>query len=114
VYLSTILPNPKRYHAAFERGSLSPGWVDKMRKIFRRMRERGWYDAQATDFGLQELTDFRFVREGSIAPPRHVVGKAAGLPYELPAGEAWEAWPSDAEPPPADAWENQGETGEEP
>jgi hypothetical protein len=114
VYLSTILPNPKRYHAAFERGSLSPGWLDKMRKILKRMRERSWYDAQAVDYGLKELEAFRFVPEGTIAPPRHVVGSAAPLPYQLGAGEGWESLPGAAEELAPDQWEPDGDAASEP
>ena len=81
VYLSTILPNPKIFYGAFERGSLSSGRVDKMKKIFARMRARSWYSPEAVDYGLQELADFKFVPEGTVTAAREIPGTTAPLPY---------------------------------
>ncbi len=81
IFLATILPNPKRYHSFFERGALSPAWIDQMRHMLLRMRERGWYSPEAVDYGLKELQNFRFVPEGTIVAPRQIPGHAAPLPY---------------------------------
>ena len=81
IFLSTILPNPKRYHAYFERGALTPSWTEQMRKQLVRLRERGAYSPEAYEYGLQELQSFKFVPEGSVVAPRIVPGEAAPLPY---------------------------------
>jgi hypothetical protein len=96
VYLSTILPGPKRYHAHFERGALPPGWKDRMRTIFDRMRQRGWYSPEAVDYGLAELDRFRFVAEGTPTEARTIPGTTAPLPYEggEAALDAWEDVPA--------------------
>jgi hypothetical protein len=80
VYLSTILPNPKGYHSHFERGAPPPQWFDRMRKIFARMRSRGWYSPEAVEYGLAELQRFRFVPEGTPTEAREIPGHAAPLP----------------------------------
>jgi membrane peptidoglycan carboxypeptidase len=81
IYLSTILPNPKRYHLAFERGSVGAGRIDEMRKMLARMRAREWYSPEAVDYGMKELESFHFVPEGTITPPRQIPGGTAPLPY---------------------------------
>ena len=89
VYLATILPNPKRYHAYFERGALTPSWVAQMRQMLIRLRERGSYSQEATDYGLHEVEDFHFHPEGTVVPPRQLPGGAAPLPYlEALSGQA--------------------------
>lgn len=90
VYLSTILPNPKLYHGHFERGSLSPTWVDRMKKIFARMRARGWYSTDAVEYGLSELENFRFVPEGTVTAPREIPGTTAPLPYMRDFSGSWD------------------------
>ena len=81
VYLATILPNPKRYHAYFERGALTPSWTEQMRKMLVRLRERGSYTPEATDYGMHELDGFHFYPEGTVVPARQLPGGAAPLPY---------------------------------
>lgn len=99
VYLSTILPNPKRYHVHFERGALSPQWTEIMRRMLVRLRERGSYSPEAVEYGFSELKDFRFVPEGTVVAPRLVPGAAAPLPYMRGFGEdpAWDnpVWDED-------------------
>jgi len=80
-FLASILPNPKRYHSFFERGSLSPGFTSEMKVMLKRMRDRGWYSPEAADYGLSELQSFHFTPEGSIVPARQIPGHAAPLPY---------------------------------
>lgn len=81
VFLSTILPNPKRYHSYYQKNALSSGWAATMRSQMKRMGERGAYDERATAYGLLEIENFRFVKDGSIPPPRIIPGSAAPLPY---------------------------------
>jgi len=81
VYLSTILPNPKRYHSHFERGALSPQWVEIMRRNLVRLRERGSYSPELAEYGLSELQNFRFVPEGAVVASRQIPGATAPLPY---------------------------------
>jgi hypothetical protein len=101
VYLSTILPNPKRYHAYFERGALTPSWTEQIRRMLVRLRERGSYSPEAYEYGLSELQSFKFVPEGNVVAPRIVPGEAALLPYMQGYGEgATPSWDD-----PADAWD---------
>jgi membrane peptidoglycan carboxypeptidase len=81
VFLSTILPNPKRYHGFFEKRALSPQWIEIMKRMLARLRDRGSYDPEAAAYGLSELTDFKFVPEGTIVASRIIPGGAAPLPY---------------------------------
>jgi hypothetical protein len=81
VYLSTILPNPKRYHSHFERGALSTQWMEIMRRMLVRLRERGSYSPEVAEYGLGEVKAFRFVPEGAIVPARLLPAGAAPLPY---------------------------------
>jgi hypothetical protein len=89
VYLSTILPNPKRYHSHFEQRGLPDYWSDRMRKIFARMKARGWYTDEAVAYGLRELEDFHFVPEGTITEPRTIPGSTAPLPYMRAFDTEW-------------------------
>jgi hypothetical protein len=97
VYLATILPNPKRYHLAFERGALSAGWIDQMRKMLIRMRARDWYTPEAVDYGFKELESFHFAPEGTIVPSRQIPGGTAALPY-MQAFAQQPGWGDDSEP----------------
>jgi hypothetical protein len=72
VYLSTILPNPKRYHSFFERRAVSPRWLELFPAIFRRLGEKGWYSEEAVQYGLAELANFRFYPAGETPPPRQL------------------------------------------
>ncbi len=81
VFLATILPAPKRYHAFFEKGAITPGFANVMRQLLKRLREHGFYDAAATEYGMHELEHFSFVPEGGAAPPRTIPGGTVALPY---------------------------------
>lgn len=87
-FFATILPNPKRYHSFFERGTVTPTWATTMRKLIERLRERGAYDAAAADYGMREIEHFRFSPEGSAAPPRVITGATAPLPFEADAAQS--------------------------
>ena len=88
VYLATILPNPKRYHSFLDEGALVASWMSQMRQMLARLKERGSYSQEATDYGLHEIEDFHFHPEGTIVPPRQLPGGAATLPYLQGAGRA--------------------------
>jgi hypothetical protein len=111
VFLATILPNPKRYHVFFEKGAVTPGWASNMRRLLARLKEKGFYDAAATEYGLKELEHFRFVPEGTAVEPRVIPGGTAALPYsaEVPAAPANGAVDGDSDPgfdtPPADGYD---------
>lgn len=70
VYLSTILPNPKKYHVFYERKSVPPSWLELMQPILRRLGEKGWISTEAMEYGLAELRAFRFYGQGEGVPPR--------------------------------------------
>ncbi len=82
-FLATILPNPKKYHASYARGSLSPGVANKMRFLIRHMGRKARIDAVAVEHGLAEVDRFSFQSpDADSAPgPRTFVGAAASLPY---------------------------------
>jgi hypothetical protein len=104
VFLATILPNPKRYHSFFDRGSVPQSWISQMRQMLVRLRERGSYSPEAADYGLHEIEEFHFHPEGTVVPPRQVPGGAAPLPY-LQALAGQPGWGDDdaAVDPPASA-----------
>jgi penicillin-binding protein 1A len=81
VFLATILPNPKRYHSYYQRNALSSSWASQMRSMMKRMGERGAYDAKAVEYGMMEIDNFRFVKDGAAAAPRVIPGTTAPLPY---------------------------------
>jgi hypothetical protein len=94
-YLATILPSPKRYGAQYEKGEPSASTLERMRKLILRMKEKGGLGPESTRFGLEELSHFRFVREGQIAEPRTLPTDAGALPHMagdalwgVPGGEA--------------------------
>ncbi|MGO9829596.1 MAG: transglycosylase domain-containing protein [Myxococcaceae bacterium] len=42
VFLATIIPNPVKYHALFERGALTGSWERRTRDLISKMRGAGW------------------------------------------------------------------------
>jgi Transglycosylase/Domain of Unknown Function (DUF748) len=87
VFLSTILPNPKKYHSYYDKNALSSSWMSQMRSQMKRMGERGAYDAKAVEYGMSEIDRFRFAKDGAPAAPRIIPGATAPLPY-MAAGPA--------------------------
>ncbi|MGO8971590.1 MAG: transglycosylase domain-containing protein [Myxococcaceae bacterium] len=50
VFLATIIPNPVKYHALFERGALTGSWERRTRDLISKMRGAGWISvAEATE-----------------------------------------------------------------
>jgi hypothetical protein len=85
VFLATILPNPKHFHAYYEKKALSSSWVSNMRLNLKRMFERGAIDQQAFDYSQTELEHFHFGRENEVPVERTIPGAAAPLPYQAAA-----------------------------
>jgi hypothetical protein len=52
-----------------------------MRKLILRMKEKGGLGPESARFGLEELSHFRFVHEGSIAQPRVLPTDVGVLPH---------------------------------
>jgi hypothetical protein len=103
-YLATILPSPKRYGAQYEKGEPSASTLERMRKLILRMKEKGGLGPESTRFGLEELSHFRFVREGQIPEPRTLPTDAGVLPHM--AGDALWGVP-DGQAPAADlGWDD--------
>lgn len=80
-YLATILPAPKRYHVHYEHGAVPTSWLERMRKLIVRLKERGALGPESSRFGLAELAAFKFVPEGSIPEPRIVPTDVGPLPH---------------------------------
>jgi hypothetical protein len=97
VYLSMILPNPRRYHVHFESGEIPASWVERMRRILLRMAENEWYSPEAVAYGLREIERFHFARAGEVPESRQIPGGAARLPYVQEYDDEWE-WDPDAVP----------------
>ena len=87
VFIATILPNPKRYHAYYQKNAIPSGTLSNMRKFLSRLGDRGAFDKEATEYGLRELEHFRFARDSKPAEPRVVAGTAALLPYQMQAAQ---------------------------
>lgn len=45
VWLISILPGPRKFHAHYARGGISDGWWDRMRRLIKVMHGRGHIDA---------------------------------------------------------------------
>ena len=58
VFLATIIPNPVKYHAMFERGRLSTTWQHRMRTLIRKLETNGIIDA--TQAFQAEFTPLKF------------------------------------------------------
>jgi membrane peptidoglycan carboxypeptidase len=70
-FLACMLPSPKRYHLSYERGALTRFMKSRMRRLLEHMAKRERIGPEALAYGLAELDDFRFRRDGDpIAPPR--------------------------------------------
>ncbi|NOY94152.1 MAG: hypothetical protein GXP55_23475 [Deltaproteobacteria bacterium] len=80
VFLASILPAPKRFHALYVTGELSHSMAARMRRQLVRMAGRGQIDAVALADGESEIGHFRFARPG--VPVEHEAsGRAAALDW---------------------------------
>jgi len=80
-YLACMLPSPKRYHVSYERGALTRSMKGRVRRLLEHMAKRERIGPEALAYGLAELEDFRFHREGD-PPPRSRVLPPLGAPEE--------------------------------
>lgn len=98
-FFATILPSPKRYYEAFERGALSSRMRRRIENFLRHLESRGRIDHAALNDGLAQLSAGLEFRNSSWPAQ----GETGELPFltagELDAmleGEGWdepgEAW----------------------
>jgi hypothetical protein len=80
-YLACMLPSPKRYHTSYERGVLTRSMKNMMRRLLEHMAKRERIGPEALAYGLAELEDFRFHRDGD-PPPQPRVLPPLGAPEE--------------------------------
>ncbi len=89
-FLACMLPSPKTYHVSYERGALTRSMKNRMRRLLEHMAKRERIGPEALAYGLAELDDFRFRRDGDpFAEPR--VLPPLGAP-EVPDPEALDAF----------------------
>jgi len=67
-FLACMLPSPKRYHVSYERGALTRSMKNRMRRLLEHMAKRERIGPEALAYGLAELEDFRFRRDGDPLP----------------------------------------------
>jgi penicillin-binding protein 1A len=60
-FLATIIPNPVKYHAMYEKGRLWPGWNYKVRNLIRKLESNGIIDASQAF--QAEFTPVKFRRD---------------------------------------------------
>ena len=60
-YLATIIPNPVRYHAFYEKGRLTTAWQHRVRNLIRKLESNGIIDP--TQAFQAEFTPIRFRRD---------------------------------------------------
>ncbi len=94
-FLATILPAPRRMHSQYTQGRLGPVTRSRMASLLRHMAERGRLDQAALDYGIDELSRFRF--RGHGGPPEHRVipGNPGRLPFstlDSSPDESWDSW----------------------
>ena len=68
-FLACMLPSPKTYHVSYERGALSRSMESRMKRLLEHMAKRQRIGADALAYGLAELDDFYFRRDGDPVPP---------------------------------------------
>ncbi len=85
-FLACMLPSPKRYHVSYERGTLSRSMRNRMKRLLEHMAKRKRIGWEALEYGLAELDDFHFHREGDAPPPLRLL-PPLGAP-DAPAPEA--------------------------
>jgi hypothetical protein len=68
-YLACMLPSPKHYHVSYERGTLTRSMKSRARRLLEHMAKRERIGPEALAYGLAEIEDFQFYREGDPPPP---------------------------------------------
>jgi hypothetical protein len=89
-FLACMLPSPKSYHVSYERGTLTRPMKSRMRRLLEHMAKRERIGPEALAYGLAELDEFRFRRDGDPAPEPRVL-PPLGAP-EIPDPEALDAF----------------------
>ncbi len=67
-FLACMLPSPKTYHVSYERGALTRSMKNRMRRLLEHMAKRERIGPEALAYGLAELDDFYFRRDGDPRP----------------------------------------------
>ncbi|MBK6576972.1 MAG: transglycosylase domain-containing protein [Sandaracinaceae bacterium] len=93
-FLATVLPAPRRMHNQYTQGRLGPVTRTRMASLLRHMAERGRLDQAALDYGLDELSRFRFRGRGGPPEHRDIPGSAGRLPFStvVTSDEDWDSW----------------------
>jgi hypothetical protein len=81
-FLACMLPSPKNYHVSYERGALSRSMKSRMKRLLEHMAKRQRIGPEALAYGLAELDNFYFRRDGDPVPPPRVLPPlgAPGIP----------------------------------
>ncbi len=83
-FLACVLPNPKRFHEAYNRGTLTGPMLNRTRRFLRHMASRGRISRGALSHGLAQLESFRFHRAGQPPTSTSTPPGAARLPFATP------------------------------
>ncbi len=96
-YLASILPNPKAYHSYWHDDSVPEHFRERVARFLRVLGDRGRYDREAVQHGLEQLAHFDFHHPGDAPPSPPVVrGGTALMPFGSDLDRAWdEAIPPD-------------------
>ena len=89
-FLACMLPSPKNYHVSYVRGELTRAMKSRMRRLLEHMARRERIGPEALAYGLAELDEFRFRRDGDPVPGPRVL-PPLGAP-EIPDPEALDAY----------------------
>jgi hypothetical protein len=88
-FLACVLPSPKNYYVSFERGKLTRPMKNRSKRLLEHMAKRERIGPDALAYGLAELEDFQFRKEGDPPPSPRI------LP---PLGAPEEPLPEDLDP----------------
>lgn len=97
-FFATILPNPKRYHDAFVRGTLPSSTRNRVSNLLRHLRSRNRIDDVALADGMAQLDVFRFARGEGAGAQWQAAGDVGHLPFATSHAQTIEA--GDPEPDP--------------
>ncbi|MDC3957390.1 biosynthetic peptidoglycan transglycosylase [Polyangium jinanense] len=93
LYISSILPNPKQQHFAIG-GSVSPGWMNYLRKLMDVAHRRKWISDEELEEGMRET-----VVRGQPAPERAARSQEPSGSEGAPSGEGSGEPPEPPTPP---------------
>lgn len=80
-FFATILPSPKRYHEAFEQGTLSTSLRNRISNFLKHLHDRDRIDDVAFADGMAQLDVFRFARGGGAGAQWQATGDVGYLPF---------------------------------